>query len=86
MEVFVFDKTFLIYHFYYFYWFYQIFTDCYQLLQDFSLSGITVSFSRLERAMRMITRPFCIILHAEAEFEIKTAPSLTKTKKTPAVP
>ena len=53
----------------------------------FSLLGITVSFSRLERAIGMITPPFCIIFHAEAEFNVKTGPNLSKnTRKRPCGP
>ena len=45
---------------------------------DFSLLGITISFSRPEKAIGMKTPPFCIICHAEVAFEVKTGPSLPK--------
>ena len=44
----------------------------------FSLLGITVSFSSLERATDLVTGLFCIIFRAEADFKVKT--SINKSK------
>ena len=53
----------------------------YRLLPDFSLLGITVSFSRLGRAIGMTTPPFRIMYHAEGHFQGKPAPSSKQRKK-----
>ena len=42
----------------------------------FSLWGITVSLSRLDRAICTITPLFCILFHAQADFKVKTGPNL----------
>ena len=45
----------------------------------------TRSFSSLEKAIGMITPPFCIIFHAEADFNVKTvANAVQPPEKAPA--
>ena len=67
--------------------FYLVLPDVYRRLPDFSLLGITVSFSTQEIAINMITPPVCIIFRAEADSDVKTASSQIEKPpetKTPA--
>ena len=48
--------------------------------------AITIHNSSLERATELVFKLFCIIFHAEADFEVKAGPNLKQRRKKRAWP